>query len=635
MNIKSWTCWILLVTALVLLFAIAPAATESGSVRRIASRKSGQISDESLEKLAKVVEGYIRQDELTGAELLIIQDRKPILHKAFGWRDRDSKTPMEQDTLFNVRSMTKPLLGTAIQILVEEGRLRRDDPVSRHLPEFDNDQGRLITIEQLLTHRSGLPLMLPLELKPGESAVKVLWKYKDQSEIIQAIAQRGPDSKPGDFFQYSDAGAEVLGALIARITGNSLEEFFRARIFKPLKMVDAMIPFRSNDPRAARVAAAYTGAAGHWLAYWRNHDPGLYPFAMASQSLYCTPMDYARFLRLWLEEGSLENARLLSSQTVRRALRPISEMQDYATGFPGMTVWYGEMWMVYVSGSPKIDERPAIFGHGGSDGTMAWVWPGQDLMILLFTQNRGLRVAHAFEREIDDIIFNPSPEEISPARLKTFDRCTGTFALKDQPSELFTVTRQEGKLRVLTPRGSVVELLSPDRDGIWRFSSFPIQGILFSEAVPDRAMHMWIVDRLHLRKIDPGASGAATQAAPELGEYIGSYVLAAGGDRKAPVFSFVPEGNSLLIEAKGGDRNKLKLPDRQGRWYLTERPGDYVVFERNPEGKVVGCTAFQMQECERTIQRPPSTRTEQEAQKNDRIATYLREKMVGQGEDHE
>jgi CubicO group peptidase (beta-lactamase class C family) len=566
----------------------------------LASPESQGISDESLRSLASGVRGYVERDEITGAELLVIKNRRTVLHETFGWRDREQKIPMERNTIFNVRSMTKPLTGMATQMLIDAGRLRLDDKVSTYLESFANDKCREITVEQLLTHRSGLPLMIPIEASAGQTPTTILKKYKRQAEIVDLIAQRGPETKPGQFFQYSDAGSEALGALVSAVAGQSLEEFIKSRILVPLKMVDAMMPFDPHDPRAKRASCAYLGIPGSWLLYWRADSSSIYPFAMGSQSLYCTPSDYARFLALWMDEGTVGGQRILSVESVRRALTPISDLEDYGTGFSGLKVRYGQMWMLFVPQDKAGAGKPVLFGHGGSDGTMVWAWPELDLMILYFTQNRGTSTVFSLEREIERLIIRPSSASPAGVQAENLKFYVGTYALKPQPSELFMTTVEDGKLILETPQGTKIELLPPDADGIWRFWLAPNQGVTFSAELPDSASSMWIVDPLQLRRSNETPLQESAGGSSTLKEYLGTYVLPASVGQNLLKYWIVEESGGLVFKSEQGSRFDLRLPDDQDRWYLTGRPMEYLTFQRNATGDVIGCTLYQMHECVRT-----------------------------------
>jgi CubicO group peptidase (beta-lactamase class C family) len=302
----------------------APTATPEPVALSYADPDSQGIPPEALGQLAAVVRGYFEDDIIVGGELVVIKNRRTVLHEAIGWKDRDAEVPMERDTLFNIRSMTKPVIGTAIQMLVDEGKLALDDRVSQYLPAFEDDESDQIIIEHLLTHRSGLPLSL-LSSFEGHASIQ---------DVADQAGGHGPDFKPGSDFQYSDTGSDVLGAVLEKVSGLTIDQFLEQRIIGPLAMSDTITLLGEGDPRSARVASAYFGSAGDWSRFWGPDDEPIYPFAMGSQGLYCTPLDYARFLALWMDGGLVGERRLLSLQAVERALTPVSEMGT-PSGFPG------------------------------------------------------------------------------------------------------------------------------------------------------------------------------------------------------------------------------------------------------------------------------------------------------------
>ena len=190
--------------ALVLAALIALVSAGSPALAREAfpeaTPESRALSTQALRALADTVEDYVTRDMAVGAELLVIKDRRTVLHEAYGWRDREGQVPMEPDTLFNIRSMTKPITGAAIQILVDEGRLALDDRASDYLPGFDTEDSRDITIEQLLTHRSGLPL----------STLQGTHDFESLYDMANAIGEGGPQFPPNGQ-QFPPYGQPVPG----------------------------------------------------------------------------------------------------------------------------------------------------------------------------------------------------------------------------------------------------------------------------------------------------------------------------------------------------------------------------------------------------------------------------------------
>lgn len=455
----------------------AIAAMGDEGVFPVATPESQGVSTAAVRRLADEVEGYVRKGTIVGGELLIIKNRKTILHEAYGDRDREGKRPMERGTIFNIRSMTKPLTGVAVQMLADEGKLRLGDPVAKYLPGFDNEKSRAITIEQLLQHRGGLPLTI-LTFR--------IDAYPDLQAQAKAIGEKGPEFKPGEKFWYSDAGSDAAAAIVERISGTTIDRFVAERILQPLGMADSFYLSKAEDPRKSRVASLYIGSPGKWIRFWKPDGPPLYPFAWGSQTLYSTPADYARFLAMLMDGGMAGEKRLLSDEAIARILTPASPMkalgrdQPYPCGFFGMKPHYGQMSMLYATGeSPSRKEVRAI-GHDGSDGTGGWAFPAEDLIVCYFTQSRGQASTIRLETTIQDALLpregaSEMPDEMKPL-IGTYYANFGPF--KDAP---FQVVFRCGKLALDIPSELVFELKEPDKEGRWKLVNSNSTAISFKK----------------------------------------------------------------------------------------------------------------------------------------------------------
>ncbi|HVJ79680.1 MAG TPA: serine hydrolase domain-containing protein, partial [Planctomycetia bacterium] len=380
-----------------------------------------------------------------------------------------NKRPMERGTIFNIRSMTKPLTGVAVQMLADEGKLRLTDPVAKYLPGFDNDKSKAITIEQLLQHRSGLPLTI-LTFRIDQ--------YPDLQTQAKAIGTNGPESKPGEKFWYSDAGSDAAAAVVERISGKTIDRFVAERILQPLGMADSFYLSKADDPRKSRVASLYFGSPGKWARFWKPDGPPLYPFAWGSQTLYSTPADYARFLALWMDGGMAGGKRLLSKEAMDRILTPVSPMKalgsdkSYPTGFFGLKPHYGQMSMLYAPGERPTPKEVRGFGHGGSDGTGAWAFPAEDLIVCYFTQSRGQVSTIRIETTIQEALSPRAGSEKTPDEMKPM---LGAYFANFGPfkNAPFQVLFRCGKLALDIPNELVYELMEPDKDGRRKVGSGP------------------------------------------------------------------------------------------------------------------------------------------------------------------
>jgi CubicO group peptidase (beta-lactamase class C family) len=405
------------------------------------------VDPTKLAELGEFTRELCETEEVVGAELLVIKSGRTLLHEAYGWRDRDEELPMVKDTVFCVRSMTKPVIGTAIQMLVDEEKLELDDPISKYLASFDNERARPITIEQLLHHTGGLPLTL---LASADS-------LNEMSGIVEVAAlggEHGPEFEPGTRFEYSDPGADALAAVVEVVSGMPLEEFLRERILEPLSMNDTTCRMIEGHPLREKAASSYAGRRGSWTRFWSPADPPLFPFLLGSQSLYSTPVDYARFLELWRLRGRVGDGRLLSSRAVRRALKPGPHPAGFPTGFAGLRGEYGQLWQLWIDPEEKKRGGLAAFGHGGSDGTQAWVFPDEKLMVLLFTQSRGHGVGMLVEEKVDQLLRGApfDPDSLAPE----LDPFLGLYQDVDDHRYL-AVFEEDGRLAIEVPGRMVLD----------------------------------------------------------------------------------------------------------------------------------------------------------------------------------
>lgn len=380
-----------------------------GADRPAPSPASAVVVEAAARQLAQLVESFVERDQIVGAELLVMQNGEPVLHRAFGLKDREAKLPMERDTAFAIRSMTKPFTGMAAQLLIDEGKLELDAPVAKYLPSFDHEKSRAIAVRHLLTHRSGLPLGFLTE------PTKPLGAYSGLRELADISGARGPESTPGTRFLYSDAGSDVLGAIVAAVAGVSLEEFITKRILDPLELHNTFPEkLAVNSSRRERVATRYAGMAGSWTRYWGPTDVPLYPFLKGSGGLFATPRDYARFLQFWLDRGirTSNGHAILSAEAFSRALTGASR-DAVTTGFPGSVCDYAQMWMLFRRQNAEATAPAFAFGHGGSDGTVAYAFPEHKLIVCYFTQSRGTPSTRTFEEALGHLFVAPNEKALA------------------------------------------------------------------------------------------------------------------------------------------------------------------------------------------------------------------------------
>jgi CubicO group peptidase (beta-lactamase class C family) len=337
------------------------------------------MSSAILQSGVELYREAVNAGDLVGAVLLVAKDGKVVLHEAVGWRNKALDLPMEKNTMFRMASNTKPTIGTAISILVEEGKLAYQDPVREYIPSFDNYRSGFIQIRHLLNHTSGFrisTLFLEPHMEPTPE--------HPEAPTLQLEAARfgevGAEVVPGASYSYSNPGFNTLGALVEIASGQSLESFLDERIYTPLGMDDSYnheLPEKLDGKLNRMGAVYYDREGGEWQPGWEPGDEPQVPFVRASGGMISTAWDYAVFCQTFLNGGIYGGVRILSERTVRTMTSDTYLSGGEFDPERGARVGYGFGWMV---------ERDGTFGHTGSDGTAAWIDPNYDLIVLVFTQ---------------------------------------------------------------------------------------------------------------------------------------------------------------------------------------------------------------------------------------------------------
>jgi methyl acetate hydrolase len=271
--------------------------------------------------LSQQLAAAVARGDTPGVVGLVVDRDRVLFEGAAGKLDVGHGVPMPVNGIFNIASMTKPVTSVAIMMLVEQGKLQLDDPVSKYLAGFDNlkvitkfnnadgtfetrPARRAMTVRHLLTHTSGIGYGFcnPIVLRLQQGNQKSEWELPLLSD-------------PGDKWNYS-ASTRVLGLIVEKITGATLEAWYQERIFKPLGMVDTSYAVSSD--KQSRVSMTYSRAAGTLKEQPRASIPSTptAPFR-GDGGLYSTVRDYGLFMRMLLNGGQLGTTRLLSEQSVR------------------------------------------------------------------------------------------------------------------------------------------------------------------------------------------------------------------------------------------------------------------------------------------------------------------------------
>lgn len=391
-----------------LLLSLMTMPLQAADVAVVNSEAVGFSSDR-LGKISEFVDREIAAGNLVGAVTLVARHGQVVLFEAAGRYGIEDNRPMDKDALFRIFSMTKPITTVAAMILYEEGAFHLGDPVAKYLPELKDMQllidgslvppQRQMTIEQLMTHTAGLTNGWHLE-HPVERAYRdaALYQSADLDAFIDKLATLPLRFEPGTRYHYSVA-TDVLGALVERLSGQTLEQFFQARIFDPLDMHDSF--FNVPESKVARLAGGHL-----WNAERQLMEPmpaGLLPppsgvtLFSGGGGLISTARDYWRFCEMLRQGGSLDGVRILGPKTVQAMtmarLTP-HVRNNGATEYPASHLYPGQSFglgagVITDPAQAQVISSKGEYSWGGIANTKFWIDPEEDLIVVFMSQVMG------------------------------------------------------------------------------------------------------------------------------------------------------------------------------------------------------------------------------------------------------
>ncbi len=378
------------------------------------------VSAERLEQIPVAMQRYVDEGRVGGIVTAVARRGRLVHWNAVGFRDLESRDPLEPNDIFRIYSMTKPITSVAVMMLVEDGAMSVDDPVSRYLPAFANvevySDGELvsprqpITIADLLGHTSGLTYGLF-----GSTPVDSLYREAnvfsgDLANLADEVAGLPLLDHPGSRWNYS-VSTDVLGRLVEVVGGQPFDEFLGARIFTPLGMTDT--DFVVPAAKTARFTTGYAAGRGGSLRMVDSPVEGTYNRTPALLSggggLVSTAADYVRFAQMLLNGGELDGVRLLGPETVE--LMRTNRLADDLIPIR-IATWRGDGYGFGLGFSVLVDEdatpvpdNNGVFRWWGIGSTYFWIDPEAELVGLVMTQLNPPTLP-VLETEFQTLVYN-------------------------------------------------------------------------------------------------------------------------------------------------------------------------------------------------------------------------------------
>jgi CubicO group peptidase (beta-lactamase class C family) len=400
------------------------------------------LSSERLQRVHDAMQRHVDAKDVSGVVTLVARKGRIAHFEAQGLMDIESKKPMPKDGIFRLASMSKPITGAAVLMLIEEGKIRLNDPVSRFIPEFKNlnkvavpkpggqaggggrgaapaaggrggapgaggrgaapvefdtvSSTREITIKDLLTHGSGLMSGgLGGSMAPPRAPTDTLATY------IPKLASVPLDFQPGTLWRYSgQAGFEVLSRVIEVVSGQTFEQFLKQRIFDPLGMKDT--GFYPSADGASRLVTLY-GRQGGDLVRNANQDQGVSKvYFSGAGGMMSTASDYLQFAQMLLNGGQLNGKRFLSPKTVElMTTNHTGDMVNGQFGRPARGMGFGlSVQTVLDPVAADLRVGKGTFGWAGGTGVNVNIDPQEQMVTLFMVQTPAGAMPRDFENAV-------------------------------------------------------------------------------------------------------------------------------------------------------------------------------------------------------------------------------------------
>lgn len=346
-------------------------------------------------KIHEAIQPFLRDQVVTGAVTLVAHEGELVHLEAHGTADKEAGRTMQEEDLFWIASMTKPIIGAAVLVLQDRGLLSIEDEVEEHLAEFQNlwllheekdglrtlkRPSRKITLKDLLTHTSGVP------------NINAPRAHTTLGEAVAQTSQQPLQFEPGSKWSYSNSGINTLGRVVEVVSGLPLPEFLENNIFLPLGMHQTT--FFPSKKQARRLALPYqkNGVTGELqetdFYFLKGELWDRQRTVRPSGGLFSTAEDMYAFYQMMLNKGQYRGKRILSQKACQQMTT--TQTGDIKTGFtPGMSWGLGFQVVKEPQGVTEMLSK-GTFGHGGAYATHSWGDPVTQTIFVLMVQRRGM-----------------------------------------------------------------------------------------------------------------------------------------------------------------------------------------------------------------------------------------------------
>ncbi len=532
------------------------------------------ITPELQQKLDLLVEQLEQQRQtlhVPGMAIAVVKDDEVVLTHGFGVANVEKETPVTPETIFAIGSSTKAFTSTLVGMLVDDGKMKWDDPVAKYLPYFqmnvesDNESAEA-TLRDVLSHRTGFTRM-GLLFASGQIP---------REEVLLDSTKAKPYVEFREKFYYSNVMYMSAGAAAGKVAGTDWDTLVKERIFKPLDM-DSTTTSVIQAEKDSRLS----------LGYLWNEDLKVYEYKPMRNmdnigpagAINSNVLDMAQWLRLQLGRGEYEGRRLISEETLRETWTTQIDITD--------NVGYGMGWVI------REWEGQLVIEHGGNvDGFSAQVamLPESNLGFVLLTNASVSPLPSQAINLVWDTLLGEEPADTGTT--EDYEPYIGKYIANfgQFQDTIFTVLVQNDRLAVDVPGQQVFELKEPDEEGKWYFAITNDVAVSFERDEAENVIGM----KMYQAGMTFDLPREGFEIAPEipleeLQKYLGNY----RSEQLGITVAVLVQNNRLAADVPGQMVYELYPPDEEGMWFFRVTPDISLSFGETPDGNVESLTMYQ------------------------------------------
>jgi len=510
-----------------------------------------------LERLVEQLEQKRKEFHIPGMAVAVVKDDKVVLSEGLGWADLEKKKPVIPNTIFAIGSCSKAFTTTLIGMLVDDGMIHWDDPVTRYLPYFkmklkSEKPDATVTIRDLLTHRTGFSRMNMVWLESG----------LPREDILRQATEAEPRSEFRSQYFYNNVMYMAAGVAGGQAANSDWDTLIRERIFQPLGMTNSSISIK-NMP-VQNVAKGYIWddvLEKNFIISMRNLDK-----VGPAGSINSNILDMAKWIRFHLNRGSFEGMRWITEMTHKETWTRQMKM--------GGGLSYGLGWML---GRWKGKSEVA---HGGNvDGFSAQVamLPENNIGFVLLTNQTSSAFTAVVQSKVWETLLGEWIEPLSEEQKRQYGPLLGTYiaSFGNYKDAKFEVKVRDGGMVLEAPGPRVFELKLSGSGGKWLFAESPQVSVSFERDGQGKVILMKLYQGAYTFELPRmGAKIAPEIPHEKLKKYLGKYY----GERMKETLELLIRNNHLALDIPGQMVYELHSPDIEGRWHFRLSKRVYLTF---------------------------------------------------------